>query len=710
MAETEGGASPHRCLVADIRGCEVRCQIDYDTKTPYLILTSPVCADEVHLNVASQSDLDSWFAALLCWQPLRRKGLRNKVAKPHSAALLPRPLDKSRVESDPSASKESPIIKVGRMVYFDDSVSFGNVNLQTSKATPFERIVGQASKAHGARRWRRVSCTLRESGEFKLFTEMDNEVVTVVQLAQLRRCAIQRLETSVLDSAHSIIIYPQYTSTNSPPGTTIAKPVTLIFDSRVIWEVWFVLLRAFTVPELYGPPDHGDNPEKTTPAAVHNSEDAQTRLARMEHTLSIRVNDVRIAAPISPRLQGAAGGSPNLSSVDQPVGHYVELHIDCDLRAKTSIRNDGLMPSWRQDFDFPDLPAVLSSVTVLLKYRPPDSYQGLYSLPHYHDAYGVLVHPQSTTADSGHVGVFRDQVVGRAEITLGDTSLRGDTERSWPLLDMQDQKVGEVSLRIKVEESVILMQEVYENLSKMLHKFETGLTVHMSLTIPLETKRLSDVLVNIFQASGRISDWLMALVEDEIDGINTDSALSRARYGVTPPGNTPTDTERFNSREMTLRDMNKNAALEANLLFRGNTLLTKSLDTHMRRVGMEYLVSAIGQIIHDINEADPDCEVDPNRVTNANDLSRNWTKLIVNTEAVWAAISASAEDCPISLKLIFRHVRACAEDKYGDFLRSIQYSSVSGFLFLRFFCPAVLNPKLFGLLKCKSRHVIDELC
>ncbi|KAI7031731.1 hypothetical protein KC352_g47421, partial [Hortaea werneckii] len=51
------------------------------------------------------------------------------------------------------------------------------------------------------------------------------------------------------------------------------------------------------------------------------------------------------------------------------------------------------------------------------------------------------------------------------------------------------------------------------------------------------------------------------------------------------------------------------------------------------------------------------------------------------------------------LRMIFRHIRACAEDRYGDFLRTVSYSSVSGFLFLRFFCPAVLNPKLFGLLK-----------
>jgi hypothetical protein len=35
------------------------------------------------------------------------------------------------------------------------------------------------------------------------------------------------------------------------------------------------------------------------------------------------------------------------------------------------------------------------------------------------------------------------------------------------------------------------------------------------------------------------------------------------------------------------------------------------------------------------------------------------------------------------------------EDNYT----SVRYTSVSGFLFLRLICPAVLNPKLFGLVR-----------
>jgi hypothetical protein len=195
----------------------------------------------------------------------------------------------------------------------------------------------------------------------------------------------------------------------------------------------------------------------------------------------------------------------------------------------------------------------------------------------------------------------------------------------------------------------------------------------------------------------------MALVEEEIDGIHKETPISRLRYSRRVGSDASHDNLGSGSatadRELIVRDMNKNATLEANLLFRGNTLLTKSLDTQMRRVGKEYLEEALGSKLKEINEKDPDCEVDPNRVSSQQELDRNWRRLLLFTQEVWKSIVTSRDKCPVELRVIFRHIRACAEDRYGDFLRSVSYSSVSGFLFLRFFCPAVLNPKLFGLLK-----------
>ena len=80
-------------------------------------------------------------------------------------------------------------------------------------------------------------------------------------------------------------------------------------------------------------------------------------------------------------------------------------------------------------------------------------------------------------------------------------------------------------------------------------------------------------------------------------------------------------------------------------------------------------------------------------------LQQNWDRLVPAIQRIWRSISDSAKECPAELRQVFRHIRACAEDRYGERMRSVSYTSISGFLFLRFFCPAVLNPRLFGLLK-----------
>ena len=79
----------------------------------------------------------------------------------------------------------------------------------------------------------------------------------------------------------------------------------------------------------------------------------------------------------------------------------------------------------------------------------------------------------------------------------------------------------------------------------------------------------------------------------------------------------------------------------------------------------------------------------------------NWRRLKEYTTDVWDLIIRSAHACPPELRRLFRHIRDCARDCYGDGVPSVAYTSVSGLLFLRFFCPAILNPHLFGLVERK---------
>jgi hypothetical protein len=108
--------------------------------------------------------------------------------------------------------------------------------------------------------------------------------------------------------------------------------------------------------------------------------------------------------------------------------------------------------------------------------------------------------------------------------------------------------------------------------------------------------------------------------------------------------------------------------------------------------------------IAEINEINPDCEVDPSKLHNSSsELDQHWNQLILHTTEIWQCIAKTAAKIPPELRHIFKYIRAVAEDRYGDFLRTVAYTSVSGFLFLRFICPAILSPKLWGLLRDHPR-------
>ena len=153
------------------------------------------------------------------------------------------------------------------------------------------------------------------------------------------------------------------------------------------------------------------------------------------------------------------------------------------------------------------------------------------------------------------------------------------------------------------------------------------------------------------------------------------------------------------------------------IIFRGNTLITKSMDYFMKYAGTSYLFLILGPLITEVNNLKLSYEIDPLKIQSGEDIDKNMIRLIDLCERFLTRIFESALRCPmfvfylfifhvILLFFIFRimqaafaHIRNEVKQKYSpDQLEIAKYTSISAFIFLRFFCPAIQNPKRLGLV------------
>ena len=660
----------HIPLVSDLRGCRVL-PVDYPEagkRCLELVSMNPVIEIVMHPLILEEFDL--WLAALLCWQQLRPTALKltsNKTASPVSPV---RP-ELIRRGLSAESNRSTNIIKVGKLKVWDKGPASGPRAMTRRSSTRDTRSPALA--------WRRVSCILQDNGEFKLMAENDVTILAVLDLAQLSRSAIQQLDRTVLDEEYCIAIFPTYASTSK--SFSIYRPVYLALDNRIHFEVWFTLLRAFAIPDMY----KVDNPRRNEVHAVDDVEkDHGGEVFRVEKTILVRVTEAKIKGKSA---MDATQVDKIGKSDETLVGNYLaEVMLEGEVRARTTTKMATKNPFWREDCEFIDLPTS-THLSVVLK-----RVEGGADTP------GPSPATAAMKAASQH-----ETIVGSVELPLQPTTAGIREHEEWlQILDDKQEAIGTMLIKVVHEEHIVLLAKEYRALGEILHNFNAGLTSLVATALPGQLRRLAELFLNIFQVSGAASEWLMALVEDEIDGIGNQSTLKKYRFSSRLKSNE--SAESTSDRELIVRDMSKNLAGEANLLFRGNTLLTQSLELHMRRLGKEFLEETLQEKLYEINELDPDCEVDPSKISKENgELEAHWTRLIELTTSVWQCIAASAKKINPELRGILKYVRAVAEDRYGDFLRPVAYTAVSGFLFLRFICPAILSPKLFGLLRDHPR-------
>ncbi len=694
VCQSKGETAQTKTLIPDLRGCSVKTHYDSETQSTYLSVQIATTGFGFQLRPSVPETFDSWLAALLCWQPLRPRGIHNKMPKTQPVAITDKRPSTQRQISDLGAQKSKAIIKVGKLLLWDGPLPSG------SQMSAYHHASLSAA-ADEWWLWRPVSCTLHENGSFKLFSEGNNQPISSIALSQLTRCAVQRLDQSILDMPYCVAIYPQYTIQAS--AMRQKRPMVLSFENRVAFEAWFVLLRALAVPEWYGPEQPRPGSSKQSQEAKNAKAPKMTNMFRIERQVVVKIVEAKFT-----RSAGMKEGYEHAKSKHKPTKPqstsadlYADVVCGQDLRARTSTKSSSSSVFWADEFNLMDLPSNLNRISVVLRAGNPGEQE-----------WTMIAHgPYDMSGDAGLLSGLggieissHDSVIGRVDVQIDELEKEGIIEKWSPIVDNNERVAGQILMKISLQETVVLMSEEYEQLSSLLHNWTNSLTTQMAQASGLELRQLADVLLDYFQASGAARDWLCYLIEEEIDGIYRETPPMRMRFSGRLQSND--SYESAEHRELLVRDLSRSATMEANLLFRGNSLITKALDTHMRRLGREYLDFILGSRLRKIRDKDLDCEVDPGKIKSPEHLERNWSNLILLTTSIWKAISVSAEQCPAELRMLFRHIRSCAEDRYGSFIRTVKYTSVSGFLFLRFFCPAILNPKLFGLLPGKDTSAL----
>lgn len=285
----------------------------------------------------------------------------------------------------------------------------------------------------------------------------------------------------------------------------------------------------------------------------------------------------------------------------------------------------------------------------------------------------ILIKKSNDQHNYNSDGEDSDEIIGSCFLNL-DLFEEDQFLQRIPILNLQNKSVGNLMINLSVTETNVLPAIKYKSFEKILKNSKINSLISY-LEPKLETKNLESnaaMLLDIYQSLNREDEYFEALMKYELS-----------------------------STENLLLDNNESLKQQTlyryNTIFRGNSILSKSLEQFTIRVGHEYLEKLLGGFINKIQEEDLNCECDPKY--EPENYLENYNNLLGYVEYLWNKIYTTTNDIPDSIKRQWKNLRNNVELSIDVNDNDIPLNALSSFIFLRFICPAILNPKLYNLSK-----------
>ncbi|ABN68141.2 GTPase-activating protein [Scheffersomyces stipitis CBS 6054] len=725
-------------------------------KQPPVVFIKTYENDRLYIRVLSKNNFGQLLSSLIVWQNFKPQGLvkkwycENKVEYSTSATSVPHELLVCRFKifgPIPSRSKNLTIVSGPKAPVYQPKAE--------STAADFVSVDGNGNANGGVDHvhegWFYAIGALKSNGSLNFLSELDGTLLYTIDVKSIMSSEIREIHNSIFDNSNVLFIgqlkelrFNNVIKTTSSLSTDQLVTSFLTRDGKMVQnnqriliefplhidlEDWFVGLNYFAKREYIG--SYYFQPKQlvlkkgefdiTHPPPL-------TDFTRENFRVSKKITIDIIEAKFENFERQHARHHEKHEDPDGKI--YAEVRMWGYPWSRTAIVNHTNNPFWKEEFST-DLPISTQMIHILIKkcayndsYSAADKLIGtVYVTP---DILTKKVKSSSTVMTGTNSG----NVIDVNGYSAAGTSSQNNTISFYnnneivrlSIYDASNLPIGKLLLHVNLKEHHILPPPYFRSLESMLGNAPMKDLIHYcNVNVPTsDFEDVSLMMLDIFQSLGVEDQWFKALMEAEL--VNVD-ILTRKLY------------KKKNSDHKEAQTSASNNAF--NTLFRGSSIFSKSLERYNLRIGQEYLEKALAGFFTKISMEKKNCELDPRYVSlqekklrqgkeiddsdsdseftsdsedevvdeeerekNVNKmLEDNFENLYDYVEEVWHKIYITSNDLPAQIKIQLKNFRTKVELACDPDDKTTPLNCLSAFIFLRFFCPAILNPKLFYLTK-----------